>query len=339
VVAELGLTAGSGLAEAGAALQSMALQLPEFGLLAMAIGLTLMAGGINLAIVATANLAAIAAALCWAALGPAAAAAPWGLALGLAAGLASGAACGALSGLAIGLLEITPILATLCAMLVLGGAGVLLTGGAAISGMPPAITAAAGATFAGVPWVLLLFLALAAALQWLVSRTAFGLRLRMHGLNPQAAHFSGVDTQRMLVQVYALSGGIAALAGLVMLGRFNSARAGYGESYLLVAILAAVMGGIHPDGGRGSFRGLALAVIVLQAAASALNLLSASPHLTLIVWGLLLLAKLALDRIRAAPRAALPDRPSVGKGRRIGKAARPRASSQRQACGRQKRSP
>ncbi|WP_147432406.1 ABC transporter permease [Pararobbsia silviterrae] len=281
-------------AAAGGALQSMALQLPEFGLLALAIAITMLAGGINLAIVATANLSAIAATLTWAALGQG----PLSVVCGLVVGLATGLSCGLICGLAITALRVTPILATLCAMLAFTGAGVLLTGGAALGGLPPSFSAGVNSTFVGMPWILVVFLGVATGLQWMLARTVFGQRVRAIGLNAEASRYSGIDTGAVMLRVYALSGLLSAIAGLVMAGRFNSARAGYGESYLLVAILAAVMGGIHPDGGRGHFSFLVLAVVILQVAASSLNILSVNTHVTTVVWGALLLAKLGVDRVR-----------------------------------------
>lgn len=278
----------------GGPLQSMALQLPEFGLLAAAIAITMLGGGINLSIVATANLSAITAALTWATFGPD----PLSLASGVFVGLATGVCCGLVSGLAITLLGIAPILATLCTMLAFTGAGVLLTDGAAIADLPPAFSAGVNSTFAGIPWILVLFLGVAVTLQFMLSRTVFGQRVRAIGLNAEASRFSGIDTGAVILRVYALSGLLSAFSGLVMAGRFNSARAGYGESYLLVAILAAVMGGIHPDGGRGKFTFLIVSVVVLQVAASSLNILSIDTHITTIVWGLLLLLKLSIDRLR-----------------------------------------
>jgi ribose/xylose/arabinose/galactoside ABC-type transport system permease subunit len=79
-----------------------------------------------------------------------------------------------------------------------------------------------------------------------------------------------------------------------MMARFNSANAAYGESYLLVTILAAVLGGIDPFGGFGKVGGLIMALILLQVISSAFNLLDFSPFLTLAIWGALIIAVTAL---------------------------------------------
>src|SRR5215207_10784532 len=112
----------------------------------------------------------------------------------------------------------------------------------------------------------------------------------MIGSNERASRFSGVDTKRVLLKVYVVSSLLAAVAALVMMARFNSANAAYGESYLLVTILAAVLGGTDPFGGFGKVGGLVLALIILQVISSAFNLLGFSQFLTIAIWGALLIA-------------------------------------------------
>ena len=84
-----------------------------------------------------------------------------------------------------------------------------------------------------------------------------------------------------------------------MRARFNSANAAYGESYLLVTILAAVLGGISPAGGFGKVAGLIIALIVLQLISTAFNLLGFSQFLTLAIWGAILIAVAAAARLRS----------------------------------------
>ena len=99
-----------------------------------------------------------------------------------------------------------------------------------------------------------------------------------------------------------LSSLLAGVAALVMMSRFNSANASYGESYLLVTILAAVLGGIDPFGGFGKVGGLVLALIILQVISSAFNLLGLSQFLTLAIWGALLIAVTAVPVIHVESR-------------------------------------
>ena len=93
-----------------------------------------------------------------------------------------------------------------------------------------------------------------------------------------------------------------------MMARFNSARAGYAESYLLITILAAVLGGVDPNGGFGKVLGLVLSLILLQMISTGFNLLGFSPHLTQAIWGATMILAIALC---ARPRQM--DRPPVAK--------------------------
>ena len=110
------------------------------------------------------------------------------------------------------------------------------------------------------------------------------------GSNQQAVRFSGIDTRAALLRVYLLSAVVASTAGLVMMARFDSANAAYGESYLLVTILACVLGGISPTGGHGRVGGLVIALVILQLISAACVLLDLSQFLTLALWGGILLA-------------------------------------------------
>ena len=96
------------------------------------------------------------------------------------------------------------------------------------------------------------------------------------------------------------------IAGIIMVSRYNSAKAGYGESYLLITILAAVLGGTSPTGGFGRVAGLVFALAILQVISSGLNLLRVSPFLTIALWGATILAVMALNvAVSARTRAVV----------------------------------
>jgi simple sugar transport system permease protein len=97
-----------------------------------------------------------------------------------------------------------------------------------------------------------------------------------------------------LVKIYALSGTICAVAGILMAARFNSVRVGHGEALLLVTVLAIFLGGIDPFGGHGKVAPVILSVLILQMLSSGLNLIGANQHLATAVWGLFLIAVMIL---------------------------------------------
>lgn len=292
---------------APAGLRSMAFQLPELGLLSLAMMVALLSGGLDLSIIATANLSALAAAAILKAIPDGTSGAlllAWEAAA-LIGGLATAAIIGALNGTLIGYLRVSPILATLGTMTLVKGLAIGLTRGGVVSEFPPEILFLGGGTVGGVPMPLLLFGLIALGLGILLTRTPFGVVVALMGSNQQAVRFSGIDTRAALLRIYVVTALVAATAGVVMLARFNSANASYGESYLLVTILACVLGGISPTGGFGRVGGLVLALVVLQLISTACVLLDLSQFLTLAIWGGILLAVSLIAAVRDQLRPVL----------------------------------
>ena len=278
-------------------LRSMAFQLPELGILSLGMMVTLLQGGVNLSLISTANIAAIAAAAILSATVPdgvGAGALAW-QGVAVLAALLVGGLVGVVNGVLIGYLRVSPILTTLGTMIMVKGISIGLTHGTVISGFPPAVVFLGSGTMFGVPFSLILFAVLAGLFSVMLNATPFGSILVLIGSNEAATAYSGVDTRRALFRVYVVSGLLAAVAGLVMMARFNSANASYGESYLLITILAAVLGGVDPYGGFGKVSGLVLSLVILQVISSAFNQLGFSQYLTLAIWGLTLIVVSALS--------------------------------------------
>ncbi|WP_102961408.1 ABC transporter permease [Mangrovicella endophytica] len=268
-------------------LTSMGSQFPEFGLLALAVLPTMISGGIDLSVVAVANLASVVAALLLRA-GPeyAWAAVPAALLLGL--------VCGLLNGCLIAYLRLPPILATLGTLQLYGGIGIVVTGGPAITGMPEWYGAWGNWSIGGAVPVPLVIFALAALALGLVLRfTASGTRARLYGANPLAARFVGMPEKALILRIYAIAGLISALAGLVILARVNSANADYGGSYLLLVILINILAGVSPFGGAGTVGGIVLAVVTLQLISSGLNFLAFTAFARDLFFGSLLIIVMA----------------------------------------------
>ena len=282
----------------GATLQSIMFQMPELGLLSLAMLLPLITGGLNLAIIATSNQAALLMAwLMKSMLSPGAPGSQVVLAIAVAmlAGLLLCALWGLITGAIVAYTGVHPILVTLGTKSLIDGISIDLTRGTVISGLPPQYSAIGNAVVFGVP-VPFLVLAVAAVLMGLVlRRTSFGVSATMAGSNIEATRYSAIDTRRVLVGTYVCSSVLCFVAACLMLARFNSASADYAQSYLLITILAAVLGGVDPFGGFGKVSGLILSLAVLQVLASASNLLGFSDYLKLAVWGFVLIGVMALQ--------------------------------------------
>ena len=282
--------------------QSMAFQVPELGVLAIAMMITMLSGGINLSIIATANMTAITTAFLLThfieegatGIGPTLV-----MLLAILAGLLIAVVAGLINGLIIAYVGVSPILATLGTMTLIEGLNVALTRGDVISGFPPPILFIGNGVILGVPMPILIFAVCAGGIALLLNRSPLGLSIYMIGSNEKATLFSGVSTRAVQLRIYMLSGFLCGIAAIIMISRFNSANAGYASSYLLVTILASVLGGINPDGGFGKMMGLVLSLIVLQVISSGLNLLGVSTHLTIALWGAILILVISLHHFRS----------------------------------------
>lgn len=272
---------------------SVAFQLPELGILTLAMLLPILTGGLNLAITFTANIAGLTLAWVLQAHGGADAG-PMAFLLGSALAVGAGAASGLVMGLVIAFTRAHPILVSLSMMIFLRGLGEFLTRGGDISGFPAFVAPIGHGSILGVPVPLLILVACVAVMHVFLSRMRLGFAAYMIGSNIESARYSGINTRKVLVMVYVLSGVIAAIAGIIMLARFNSVRVGHGESYLLITVLACFLGGINPFGGFGRVVPVFVALIVLQLLSSGLNLLGANQHLATAFWGLLLIAVMIL---------------------------------------------
>lgn len=280
-------------------LRSMAFQFPEYGLLSIAILLAMLTGGIDLSVVGIANLSSILAALLLTRFGSElSGVGELLLILGaILVALITGLVGGALNGVLISRIGITPILATLGTMELFTGIGVVITKGTAVFGFPDRFVFIGNGTILGIPVPFLIFIVFAVIFSFLLRRTPFGFKLFMLGSNPTASQFSGIDKKEILVKTYVLTGILAACAGIVLMARTASAKADYGTSYTLQAILVAILGGTNPAGGFGTVIGVVLAVFSLQFLSSGFNHLQISNFAKDFVWGGLLLLVMAFNYI------------------------------------------
>jgi len=278
--------------------QSMAFQMPELGILSLAMMITILSGGLNLAIIASANLSGIITALILIhvvspEMGSGAVAGV--IIVAIAAGFAVSIVAGLANGLLIARVGVSPILATLGMMTFINGLTIVITRGYTLSGFPEAIGFIGNGVIAGIPMPMLVFIGCALIISLIMNRMALGFNIYMIGSNWIASLFSGTNNTAVLMKTYLISGILSGVAGLIMISRFNSAKAGYGGSYLLITILAAVLGGTDAYGGFGKVSGLVLALVILQFISSGLNLIGVSAFFTLSIWGLIMLLVMAAN--------------------------------------------
>lgn len=273
--------------------QSMMKQFPEYGLLAVAIGLALLIGGIDLSAVYLANLSAIIAGKFL--LGVVTENTSEGAAVGLVLTsflicIVIGALGGALNGLLISGFGIPAMLATLGTQSLFWGFGVVLTGGSTMNGFPSQLASMMNASIGIVPVTVIIFAVGALVAGIIVSKTVLGRQMKMYGTNNKATVFAGINNMKLVVTTHVICGILAALSGMIMWGRYSSAKADTGSTYTMQAILIAVMGGVSPNGGKGNVQGVVIAVLIIQMVSSLMNMFRQIPTACRqIVWGGLLL--------------------------------------------------
>lgn len=285
-------------------LQNIGVAAPEIGLIALAMMLAMLTGGIDLSIVAIANVSAITVSSLYIAISAGAGAdtAEAFSLLIIIAGVAMGALLGAVNGVLVSVVGVTPILTTLGTMQLFNGLALVWTGGVTISGAPSALRAIGKATVIGIPVLFLVLLVAAVLLAIVVDRTPIGRKIQLQGANPIAARYSGISARRTLMLTYIVSGLLGGLAGLVFLSRNPSASADYGSSYVLLAIVIAVLGGTNPNGGFATVTGVVLATLTLQVVSSGFTALRLSAYEYAIAQGVLLIAVMIFDQVRIRRR-------------------------------------
>jgi len=281
--------------------QSMASQVPELGLLALGVALAMMSGngGIDLSGIALANLASIIGFMLarhFIALDDAPMMFAWVFA-GVV--LLIGVLGGFVNGVLIAHAGLTPLIATLGTQLLFTGISVFLTNGSGmVMGYIEALDDFGNSPFLGVPLCFALFVMIAALLAFVLRYTPFGMRLMLLGSNAKAARYGGINEKRMLLATYTLSGVLASVAGFVIASRNASVKWDYGSSYVLIAILIAVLGGVRPEGGYGRVVCVVLAAMALQILSSLFNFMDISNFFRDLAWGALLLVLLASAKVQ-----------------------------------------
>jgi simple sugar transport system permease protein len=272
--------------------------------MAIGVSLAMISGGIDLAVVGTANLSAIFAAKYLIAAAPRGTPPEQALgAIGVAIllALAVGLAAGAFNGFLVAWLRIPAILATLGTQQLFTGFAIVVTEGRPLSRLPMLYSQIGNAELFGfLPVPFILYVLLAVAIGLILSKTSFGLQLYFVGTNHKAAVYAGIENKLILFRTYMLSGLLSSVAGLIMMARANSAKADYGAAYTLQCVLIAVLGGVDPNGGFGTIRGVTLAVFILQFLSSGLNMFEhISNFYRDIIWGGVLILALIVNWIIA----------------------------------------
>jgi ribose transport system permease protein len=215
------------------------------------------------------------------------------------AGLLVGCALGAFNGLTITRLHLPPFVATLGMLSIARGLTMLWTGGFPITGLGSSFGVMGTGQWLGVPMPVWIGAALVAVFVVVTRRTRFGRYVYAVGGNERASRLSGLVVDRIKLRVYTIGGALAAVAGLLVTSRLDSATPNAGFSYELDSIAAVVIGGTSLDGGRGSVWGTVLGCLIIGVLNNGLVLMEVSPFWQQVIKGGVILAAVAIDKVNS----------------------------------------
>ena len=218
------------------------------------------------------------------------------LAVGL--GILFGGAIGAVNGILVSKANVAPFVATLGSQSICRGACYVLTSGYFVAGLTDAYTNIGRGSLLGVPNKILVSITIMLLLA-LLSRRFRPLRSMFYvGGNRQAAFISGIPSGLTIILGYMISGLMAGIAAILMTSSLGMGHGGYGISFEMKPISAAVIGGADMHGGAGSFLGTALGVILVALVNNVFIIFNGSPNWSSAISGLMLLAAVAFDALR-----------------------------------------
>lgn len=262
------------------------------GFIAFGMTCVILTGGIDLSV---GSVLALSTALC---AGFIAGGMPVGLAMLLA--LVIGTLLGAVSGVLVTKGRLQPFIATLVTMTVYRGLTMIYMDGKPISNLGDSFTlkVVGKGNFYHIPIPVILFVAIFAIMMFILEKTTFGRRVYATGSNEVSAKLAGVNIDKTRLITYAISGGMAALSGLILLSRLSSAQPTLGEGYELDAIASVALGGTSMNGGRGRIWGTFVGVLIIAVLNNGLNILGVSSYYQDVVKGVVILIAVLSDRKR-----------------------------------------
>lgn len=215
-------------------------------------------------------------------------------------GLGIGLACGLFNGFLVTVGKITPFVVTLGMMSIGRGITLIYSQGHPISGFSPSFRFIGGGVLFGVPFPIILFF-LSVILAWFVlTQTRVGRYTYAVGGNEETVKLSGINSNKIKMMVYAISGLASGISALILTSRLNSAGPTAGIAYELDVIASVVIGGTSLNGGRGSVWGTLIGALLIAIINNGMNLLGISPYYQQLVKGLIIIGAVLVDRLREA---------------------------------------
>jgi ribose transport system permease protein len=211
-------------------------------------------------------------------------------------GLLTGSLIGAFNGWTITRFKVPPFVATLAMLTIARGLTLLWTKGFPISVLGDHFAYIGTGWFIGIPVPVWISAIVVLATVVITGKTPLGRYIYAIGGNENATKLSGININRVKIIVYSMAGALAAVGGMIVTSRLDSAQPNAGVSYELDAIAAVVIGGTSLSGGRGSIWGTVLGAVIIGVLNNGLVLLNVSPFWQQVVKGLVILLAVIIDK-------------------------------------------
>lgn len=214
------------------------------------------------------------------------------------AALLAGLLLGALTGTTIAYVGLPPFIVTLGTYTALRGAAYLLANGTTVINNNITFDWIGGGYLGPIPWLVIIALLTVLVSGFILRRTVLGVRIYAVGGNPLAARLTGIQVPLILIFVYAASGFLSAVGGVMSASRLYSANGKLGEGYELDAIAAVILGGTSFSGGIGTISGTLLGALIIATLNNGLTLMNVSFFWQLVVKGLVIIIAVTVDKLR-----------------------------------------
>lgn len=211
-------------------------------------------------------------------------------------GLSVGTLLGMFNGFVTIKWNIPPFIATFAMMTIARGLTLVYTNGQPITGLDEAFSFIGNGYIGPIPVPIIITILIFIVAYYFLNNNKIGRYVYATGGNMQAAKLAGINTNKIILFVYSLSGLLASISGLILASRLNSASPTAGNGYELDAIAAVVLGGTSLAGGEGSLIGTLIGAIIIGVLNNGLDLLNVSPFYQSIAKGVVILLAIAIDR-------------------------------------------
>jgi ribose transport system permease protein len=209
---------------------------------------------------------------------------------------------GFFNGIVIAKTKMPSLIATLAMLTVLRGLAFILCGGLPVYGMPDSNKILAAGYVGPIPIPVIVMVFILALGSFLTNRTYIGRYFYAVGSNEEGARLSGINTDWIKITVFAISGFLAGIAGLIMLSRINSGQPTAGSGFELDALTACVVGGVSISGGEGKIYNVVIGILLIGVLSNGLVIIGVNEYYQMVIKGLVLLSAVAFDTISKSNR-------------------------------------